>query len=1600
MTVNNVEDAKQPSAMQQGMLSNQFSCLVMGTESLLIQCAEILLQRGHQICGVISSRKLITDWAREKNIPRIEPGPSLADRLSQHPFDYLFSIANLSIIPKEVLALARKGAINFHDGPLPRYAGLHATSWALINKETLHGITWHGMSDGVDTGDILKQRPIAIVEGETAFTLNAKCYEVAIDSFAELVDELAGERLESRRQNLAEQTYFSKYQRPPAACALSWSQSGDELSALVRALDFGPYANPLGLPKLVMGQELFIVRRMDVRDSLSEVVPGTVTAIDSDSLRVATAGKEVVLRELVTLDNQPVSIPDFAAKFGIHKGDKLTGLDQKTADDLTTLNVAMCRHEEFWLKRLAELESIGVPYAKHSVTPTAAAPYATLPLPIPPEVDTLLAKRGDALNRCDLLLTAFAAYLARVSGNYGFDIGFSDGALRREVGPFQRFFSTHVPLRIKIDPSAGFDSVLVSAQAELELVRKHKSYARDITLRYPELRSLQKSNGKALLSIVVEQVESLDGYKPLSGSELVLLLSEDGTECRWVYDTAVFDAEGIAAMQRPFATFLQSVAVDGNRRIDESPLLSEAERHRFITEWNKTDLDYPKQVCLHELIEAQAERTPDGVAVVFEDEQLTYRQLNGRANQLAGRLRKLGVGPETRVGIHMERSAEMVVGLLGILKAGGAYVPLDPTYPKERIAFMVEDAQVPVLLTQARLVKDLPQHQARVVCLDTDWETIAAEPEKNLHTGVTPDNVSYVIYTSGSTGKPKGVMVCHRNVVNFFTGMDERIPHDPPGAWLAVTSLSFDISVLELLWTLARGFKVVVYADKTRKQASARSALPYANKGIQFSLFYFASDESEQGVSDKYRLLLEGAKFADKHGFASVWTPERHFHAFGGLYPNPSVASAAIAAITNRVGIRAGSCVLPLHHPIRVAEEWSLVDNISHGRVGISFASGWQPNDFVLKPENHAKSKEIMFRDIEVVRKLWRGEAINFPGPQGKDVTVRTLPRPVQRELPVWITAAGSPETFRMAGAGGFNILTHLLGQSLKELAEKLAIYRKAWVENGHPGSGHVTLMLHTFVGDDLEQVRETVRKPMIQYLKSSVELIKQAAWHFPAFKQRADATGKNPLQVFESEEISAEDMEALLNFSFERYFETSGLFGTPESCLQMVNSLKGMEVDEIACLIDFGVNSDRALEHLSHLKALKELADPPAAGEDYSIPVLIQRHRVTHMQCTPSMAGMLTLDKESRAALGALQKFMVGGEAFPVALAKELKQLISGEIINMYGPTETTIWSSTYTLNSLENAVSIGRPIANTQMFILDGRLQPVPLGVAGELFIGGAGVVRGYLNRPELTAERFIKNPFDESGGAYLYRTGDLVRYRPDGDIEFLGRVDFQVKIRGYRIELGEIEMALEQHQGVQKSIVVARATEGVPSERSLVAYLVTNGRTPPSTSELHDFLTEKLPEFMVPSAFVVLDAFPLLPNGKVDRHALPAPEQARTGLKKALVPPSNSLEEVLAGVWAEVLGLEQVGIQDNFFELGGHSLLAARLVSQVRDTFRVELPLHSLFDAPTVAGLSRTLVAREAKPGQTEKIAQILKRLTEMSAEEAKQILQEKKSRRGVA
>jgi natural product biosynthesis luciferase-like monooxygenase protein/non-ribosomal peptide synthase protein (TIGR01720 family) len=1127
-----------------------------------------------------------------------------------------------------------------------------------------------------------------------------------------------------------------------------------------------------------------------------------------------------------------------------------------------------------------------------------------------------------------------------------------------------------VPVRVRVDAERALGSWLGELQAAQLELRAHE---------HTPLVEVQGWSGLAPGTPLFDTLLVYENYPVGEGSwaELELtrvvdqtnypltLVVEPGRALSLTayHDTQNIERERVERLLGHLERLLAGMAASPEARLGELELLTEEERQRVLVEWNATASEFPRDRTVHELVEEQVERTPEATAVVFGGRSLTYAELNAQANRLAHHLRGLGVGPEVLVGVCLERGLEMVVGLLAVLKAGGAYVPLDPTYPRRRIAFMLEDSRASVLLTAHQIATDLTSRDIQLVRPDLDTAAIATEGSGPISSGVTADHAAYVIYTSGSTGTPKGVVVTHRNVVNFFSAMDDRLDHEQPGVWLAATSISFDISVLELFWTLARGFTVVLHGDvEGEKSAHGRTSMP-TQRHLQFSLFYFASGEGGS-PTDRYRLLLEGARFGDERGFCAIWTPERHFHTFGGLYPNPSLMGAALATTTKRIGIRAGSCVAPLHSAIRIAEEWSVVDNLSGGRVGISFASGWHPDDFVLAPDSFPNRREVMVRQIDMVRRLWRGESVWMRNGSGKRVEVRILPHPVQSELPVWITAAGSPDTFRIAGENGCNLLTHLLGQSMDELAERIRVYREAWQGAGNgPGSGHVTLMLHSFVGHSDDEVREQVRTPMKHYLRSSAGLIQRAARAFPALQ---GATPEEP-GGFTLDELSADEMNAVLDFSFERYFERSGLLGSREKCLGIAEEVIGLGVDEVACLIDFVDATDLVLEHLPMLDEVREqigrrsIHPIEQGAPTHPIIRLIEEHGVTHLQCTPSMASVLLASPRAEDALASLRQLLVGGEAFPATLAQELRRAVTGSIVNMYGPTETTIWSSTFELDepgvSSTDTVPIGRPIGNTRLYILDARLQPVPLGVVGELFIGGDGVARGYLGRPEVDAERFIPDRFSGRRGDRLYRTGDLARHRDDGNVEYVGRMDSQVKLRGHRIELGEIERVVSAHPAVRDSTVVLR--DGGTEHERLVAYVVSRAGSRVSAPELRSHLEDRLPRYMLPAAFVVLEALPLTPNGKVDRAALPAPERA-TEPEVVYVGPRTPTEEVLATAWADVLGLDRVGVEDNFFDLGGHSLVATRVVSRIRSALGIDVPLRALFEAPTVAALARAVDA----------------------------------------
>jgi len=784
------------------------------------------------------------------------------------------------------------------------------------------------------------------------------------------------------------------------------------------------------------------------------------------------------------------------------------------------------------------------------------------------------------------LLSAFAAVLHRYTGQDDIIVGsFTAGRKLAELEPLLGYFVNPLTLRIDVSGDPSFRELQLRVRGVVldSLAHEDVPFAQIVK----EVQHKPDPSRNPLFQVVLSQQPPMAPVAPgwdlateeicNGGSKVDLIIAVgergDSISVPITYNPDLFDSSTILRMVGHWQTLLAGACADPQITIHKLPILTEAERTRLLVEWNDTRVDYPKHLCLHQLFEAQAERTPDATALVYKRDRVSYRDLNARANQIAHHLRQRGVGPDVLVGICMERSIEMVVGLLGIMKAGGAYVPLDPDYPKDRLCTILADSRVLILLTGHSLLNRLPASAVQVICLDTGWKELAGEVSSNPECGSSPENLAYVIYTSGSTGKPKGVMNIHAGIVNRLLWMQAAYQLTSDDRVLQKTPYSFDVSVWEFFWPLITG-----------------------------------------------------------------------------------------------------ACLV------------------------------------MAKPGGHKDS--------------------------------------------------------------------------------------------------------------------------------------------------------------------------------------------------------------------------------------------------DYLVEV-IQREMITTLHFVPSMLQVF-LEASGLEACTSLKRVICSGEALPFEVQKRFFARLGTELHNLYGPTEAavdvTYWQCQP--DHTEPVVPIGRPIANVQIYLLDPNLQPVPLGIPGELHIGGVALARGYLNRPELTAEKFIPNPFSGEPGARLYKTGDLARHRADGNIEFLGRIDDQVKIRGFRIELGEIEAVLHEHPGVRDARVIVR--EDVPGDRRLAAYIVP-AREPAPLVEICNDLKDKLPSYMIP-ILVTLKELPLTPNGKLDRRALPPPE--RTEVAEAFEGPRDPTERLLAEVWAEVLGVEHVSVYDNFFDLGGHSLTALQVVARLRNRLGVsvkpsELAFHTLGQLAAVCG-----------------------------------------------
>ena len=669
--------------------NHPLSCYLIGDESLLIQCAETWLSKGHVIFGVVSENARIADWATEWSLPIINPHEDLAARLSRDPFDYLLSITNRRMLPGSVLTLAGRASINFHDGPLPGYAGLNTPVWALLAGEPRHGVTWHIMEDGPDTGDILEQSSFDLAPDERALTLNTKCYEAGIESFTRLVDGLTDDTVRPVKQDLGSRGYYGNSKRPPLSGTIVWSDPAEEIARLTRALDFGNYPNPVAVAKVLTPNGLFRAATAEVSDTKSDAPPGTIVAIDSRALTISTGTNDIRLTESLTLAGEPLTPPDLARRFILSERDCLPSIDEARADRLNELAVRLARSESVWSRKLASSRLPDLPFVDRSAAPSTD--QSIRPFQLPPEAET--ATR-------DTLVAGIAAYIARLTGQQEFDLAYRDPTLIEAVGDLTPWFVDQVPVRIRTETHQGFGVFIDAFVAELETTRQRLAFPRDLIGRNPNLSAATERPTRLPVGVEVRDDDDAPLPEPV-GEDLTIVLSGAGRKAWWIYDGGRLSVGHLESMEQQLAAFLTNTLSHPDRPSEAVPLLSPEDLDRVLVQWNSTDRPIPDGRCVHQLIEEQAARTPNHPALIAGPTSMTYGELNARANQLARLLGERGVGNETLVGVCLDRRETMLVALLAVLKAGAAYVPLDPTYPEQRLAFMVNDAACGALLTES-----------------------------------------------------------------------------------------------------------------------------------------------------------------------------------------------------------------------------------------------------------------------------------------------------------------------------------------------------------------------------------------------------------------------------------------------------------------------------------------------------------------------------------------------------------------------------------------------------------------------------------------------------------------------------------------------------------------------------------------------------------------------------------------------------------------------------------------------------------------------------------------------------------------------------------
>jgi amino acid adenylation domain-containing protein len=1409
------------------------SCLLVGEGKMLAASGILLRQAGIQISGVISDDGTAQQWAKSLGLRTAGHGPDLVAWLESTPVDYLLSVINPRILPLEALRLPRIAAINFHRGPLPRYAGLHATSWALINGEKTYGVTWHLMDPSIDTGAIVRQRSFDVVEDETALSLNLKCFTVGLSLLEELLPDLAQGTIKATQQGLSLRSYFAGSRRPTAGGILDWGRPGEESQAMARATDFGPYFNPLVLPKIWTGKECLIVREVKLGNMLVGGLPGTVLAIDQASLTIATASRPLSLGGLATIDGEPLSVAEAARRYHLCIGLLLPGLSRQRVAQVTSLSEKVARHEQFWSDRLQSLQTVSLLGKPRATQIVKGGAMVSMAWRVPEEVDGWLDRYGNPCKLDGFLLAAFGAFLAQFGGQDRFDVEFFDGSA--EATESCGIFARHVPFCFKIDDD--FLGILEQVCLERACIARHLTYPRDLVPRSPGLRDRVDlcTGSKLAIAVEIEPIEKDAGF----GHDLVMRFPRDGRE-----GMAVFEAGSSVSMSmivKRFLSFVRNLAAgDGADYAAWQRQRLSGERLQELNDYwigQLRDLeplelpsDHPRPV------------TPSyrGESVCFQIEPALLEPFEGLCRREGATLQ---MGLLAVVALLLHRYSRQEDFAIGVPIWGRNHPELE-----NLIGFFINTLPI-----RTRFEREQSFRELLVQVRD---RSIGAYDHQEL---------------------PFEQMVEALN-----------LPRD--------TSRNPLVQVMLQLIELPE-------AGLEQLDGLAVQSLPSRSDSVKLDLSFYLRRSADQGLS------------------AAI------------TYATDLFNGDRIERLTGHLLTLLASVV---QAPDTSADALNLLPEAESQLI-----KSWQQGPRIDVPDLcvHQLFEQQVERTPEAIALVFEEQQLTYAelNARANQLAHHLIDQGVGPELIVAVCIERSVQLIvallAILKAGGA-----FLPLPTNQPAARIG--------NILTDSGSCWILLSDSLDHGYADVSPVDARPIL-------------------ISRLFDASGPdhNPKAGAKSSHLAY-------------LLPTSGTTGRPKTVAVDHSSIvnRCCTYPEV-----WGLDQrSRVLfqSDLWHDSASREWLLPLTCGasvlvasqQDQQDPArlfaLVSSRGCTHLAGTPSrletLIGVTSLGPVTVTA---------GGETLSQSLADRLFGADPSRLMHSFGSTETCLACEFHDVPRLGSKdletqsgtrIPIGRPLSNTSLHVLDEGGLPCPISILGELHIGGAGLARGYLHDPALTAATFIAHPFCSDPAARLYKSGDLAAWNADGTLTFHGRIDQQIKLRGFRIEPGEIEAHLHAHPAVARAVVVLRHDD--PDHPRLIAYWVrqTTTATPIATEQLRSFLAQRLPDSMVPSAFVELEALPLTSTGKLDRRALPAPSFSVAPEQR--VEPSTDLEQHLHALWAEVLGHGDFGIHDNFFQVGGHSLAAARLIAALNDQLSIRLPIATIFHAPEI-GLLADLLGRSS-------------------------------------